>query len=90
MTAKDFIVSNLRDLLKRFPQYTFKLWSDLINNNHFIEIIPSNFEDNSNFIEEEFNFIDKFSEHYLNDGIAFITSDDKSTLNNLSLVDEVK
>ncbi len=89
MTAKDFIIIHLRNLLKEFPLYSFKLWSDLINSNHFIEVIPSSFEGNSDFIEEEFNFIDRFSEQYLNDGIAFITSEDKLTLNSLSFVEEV-
>lgn len=89
MTATDFIVSNLRDLLKEFPKYSFKLWSDLINSNHFIEVIPSSFEVNADFIEEEFTFIDKFSEQFFNDGIAFITSEDKLTLKSLSFVEEV-
>ncbi len=88
MNPRDFIAQGLTILLRKYPLYTYKYWADTVNGNHFIEVIPSSFEKDENFIEEEILIIDEFANQYMYDSIAFITNEDKATLKSLTFIEE--
>jgi len=76
MTAKEFIIKELEDFIKRFPQVRVRYEYRTISNAHFIEIIPNEtYRLDKDYISWEFDVDDRFSELFPIEGICFISDD---------------
>jgi len=86
MDSTKFIKNQLTSIASSFTKFQFTYWYNADFSNHFIEVIPSSFQENLSFIESELNFIDAFYELFPSESLSFITAEE---LSSFSKVDKI-
>jgi hypothetical protein len=82
--ATDFIVNNLSDFIKLFPQTRVRYEFDTEANVHCIEVVPNHvYHLNSEYIAWENQLSDSFIELFSNQNICFFSEDAIIGINNI-------
>lgn len=83
MTAKNFIFNQLRQLTEKFPGVLFSYEYRPVSNTHVIEVQPQDFfENNKDYLEEEYLLETTFYENFSSEEILFISSGSLIKLDN--------
>lgn len=75
MDAKSFLTGELLKMGERFKNYQFTYFHDPHYLDHFIEIIPDDFNENDSFIDIEVDLIDRFYKLYPDESLAFVNEE---------------
>ncbi len=76
MTAKSFIVKRLKQLSDRFGKERFTYEYRSVSKTHVVEVLPLTFfQNNKEYLEEEYLLETAFNEKFPEEEILFISSD---------------
>src|SRR5688500_4813150 len=83
MTFKDFIVSKIKEISKRFPALAISVEKNEISGNFFTEISPkSEFRENEELIETIHEIYKEQLEKYPQESLTFISNDSYYKISN--------
>jgi hypothetical protein len=76
MTAQEYIITGLNNLIDTFQNITFKYKFDNIDNTHVILVEPlKEFEENKEYLIAESGFVYFFEKTFIQDTILFVSTD---------------
>jgi hypothetical protein len=76
MNSTEYIISELKSFINEFPQTRVRYENDTNADTHFIEVIPNEiYHLDSNYIQWESSFFDKFIAQFPAQNICFISDD---------------
>jgi hypothetical protein len=76
MTSKEYIISELKTLVKDFPNVRVRYEYDSLAMVHFVEVVPREvYHSDDKYILWEGKMVDNFIEHYPCENIGFISDD---------------
>jgi hypothetical protein len=77
MESREFIVKELENLIKQFPQIKVRYGYDERANTHFIEVVPFEvYNANDEYLSWEAKTLIKYVKLYPTEGLCFISDDD--------------
>lgn len=83
MSTREYVISRLSNLAGKNTGYQFVVWMNSLENDFFVETEPAAFEKDYTFLDLEIDLLDEFYQHYMNDSLSFITTDDLKELKHL-------
>ena len=86
MDSTKFIKDQLKSIASSYTKFQFTYWYNADFLNHFIEVIPSSFQENLSFIESELDFIDAFYELFPSESLSFVTMEELSSFSKIDKV----
>jgi hypothetical protein len=86
MTAKEFIVKELKNLIIQFPQVRVRYEFHKLVNAHFVEIVPYRlYHSNDDFFLWEYETWNRYVDLYPKEGLCFISDDALVSVKNAEL-----
>jgi hypothetical protein len=83
MSTREYVINRLSNLTGKNTGYQFAVWMNSLENDFFVETEPATFEKDYAFLDLEIDLLDEFYQHYKNDSLSFITTDDLKELKHL-------
>ncbi|MDR1594344.1 MAG: hypothetical protein LBS43_07675 [Prevotellaceae bacterium] len=79
MKSREFIVKELENFIKQFPQTRVRYEHEKLTNAHFVEVVPYEvYNSDEKFFLWEYETLSKYSKIYPGEGLCFISDDDDS------------
>lgn len=89
-TPVNYIKTYLQEAIEIFKGISLKLYSDVLDNDYFVVVEPSEMRSSGDFLEIEDRMIDDFYAQFPYDGLSFVTQETVDLIGILKLVSVYK